>query len=426
MCLRDHSVKVDRLTFTRGGECSPEILKKVFSYAFLHGVKELVVSIGYSTNYVWPVCSNHLCDSLISLKLESEVNLCWVYLQPRLGSFKSLTVLHLKRVIINYPDSPFSGFPMLEKLTLINCHVDGNILNVQALRLLEFTIVSDQSLEYKGYPTHSGPVCIHTSSDLLVSMKLDSLEYVEYLFLLLESISASFTNLKVFHLKKAFINSLDTFSEFPVLEKLTLINWRVNTTGKTLIVHSQKLLELTISTNECIYSLALTTSKLIYFEYRGSNYPRLKTYEGGLPVLDTVVIDSNGVHIHKLEKRLLFENLLSLFDALYNTKSLTLFSYVVHHLSLFPDELLNRCSPFRELKSLKLDSIYLQNLNLFEIPLDVKAYLLKYSPHAKFTMMYPKSGHFCEKSDRGKKIFFLYIYLLWLVSMSFGSTLVKK
>ncbi|KAI3744988.1 hypothetical protein L1987_58087 [Smallanthus sonchifolius] len=97
----------------------------------------------------------------------------------------------------------------------------------------------------------------------------------------------------------------------------------------------------------------------------------------------------------------MFDDLLMLLNSFYNAKSLTLSSSIVHLLSLFPDELVNQCSPFRDLKCLKLDFSLFCNQNLFEGPRrllieslelvpGVKAYLLQKSHNAKCTVIYPK------------------------------------
>ncbi|KAI3793926.1 hypothetical protein L1987_36549 [Smallanthus sonchifolius] len=134
------------------------------------------------------------------------------------------------------------------------------------------------------------------------------------------------------------------------------------------------------------------TPKLRYFECRGFNFPRLTTRQGGLPVLDTLVVDYTGYCSQKKDKKTV-DDLLMLFSSFYNAKSLTVFSSVFHLLSFFPDELVNRGSPFGDLKCLKMDfSLFLTQSPLSDefwkfLPV-VKAYLLQKSPDAKCIMIY--------------------------------------
>ncbi|KAI3793927.1 hypothetical protein L1987_36550 [Smallanthus sonchifolius] len=290
-------VKLDKLTFKRGGTCSAKILKKVFDYAFSQGVKELEADIIYSrNNKSWPIWFHTSSDALTSLKLESGSDIGCSFLEPRSGSFKNLTKLHLRRAIITDLD-PFSGFPSLEKLTLVYCHLqtDGNTLNIYAPQLSELTI--------------------------------------------------SYYNQYV---------------------------------------------------NRC----ELMTPKLRYFECQGNNFPRLKTHQGGLPVLDTAVIGYNGFCSQNKEK-MMFDDLLMLFGSIYNAKSLTVSSSVVHLLTLFTNELVKQCSPFRDLKCLKLDFSSFHYQKLFVVPCrplkealrllpGVKGYLLQKSHDVKCTMICPE------------------------------------
>ncbi|CAI9276452.1 unnamed protein product [Lactuca saligna] len=291
---RDHSTKLEKLTFNRSGSCSAKILNSVFDYAFSLGVEHLSVNLQQSRNKTWPVFPVASFESLKRLTLESHSHMICPYLGPSSRSFKSLTVLHLRHALIKDPD-PFSGFPMLESLTLEDCHL-----------------------------------CMESD--------------------------------------------------------------------KTLRIHALRLTDLTISSLWNISCCEVTTPRLKFFDYKGHNFPLLPIHEG-LPVLEKVVIDFNGLCYRRQEK-LMFDDLMAMFYTMKNVKSLTLCSSVVQLLSFFPDELVRRSSPFRELKELKMDFTYLLWQNLFEricersketfqVPLDVKSYLLKNSPDAKFTFTYP-------------------------------------
>ncbi|KAI3520740.1 hypothetical protein L1887_10190 [Cichorium endivia] len=104
-----------------------------------------------------------------------------------------------------------------------------------------------------------------------------------------------------------------------------------------------------------------------------------------LSVLETMVIGYNGVCDRSIPEKRTFDDLLSLFCAFPNAKSLKLFSHIVHVLSLFQHELVKQSSPFRKLKCLELDFRYPWSFESSGngIPSNVKDYLLRNSPDAK-------------------------------------------
>ncbi|KAJ0704342.1 putative F-box domain, leucine-rich repeat domain superfamily [Helianthus annuus] len=245
----------------------------------------------------------------------------------------------------------------------------------------------------------SWPILEHMTSDSLTSLKLDSNSNMGCSFL--GPRSGAFNKLTSLYLKRVIIGDLDPFSGFPALKKLTLVSCNLlqtDGTTNTLNVHAPQLLELTISdyyVNRC----QLTTPNLRDFNCQGCNFPRLQAHQGGLPVLDTVVIDFIG-SCRENQRRKTFDDLMMLFNSLHSAKSLTLDSAVVQLLTFFPDELAKRCSPFPELKFLKVDFSRFHCQRLFEgdcrslsellkvVP-SVKGYLLKNSHEAKCTMVYP-------------------------------------
>ncbi|XP_024972927.1 F-box/FBD/LRR-repeat protein At2g04230-like [Cynara cardunculus var. scolymus] len=252
--------------------------------------------------------------------------------------------------------------------------------------------VNHLELFIKRFKNDSLPVCEQTSSDSLKTLKLKIHSYVSCPLL-----SGSFKNLTFLYLKGAIIKNHQPFSGFPMLEKLVLKDCRL---GKVLSVQAPKLCDLTISCRGCFDRCELTTPNLRFFKYMGSDFPLLVTRDG-LPVLETVVIDYYGV-CYDFEEQRLFDDLISLFWALDNAKSLTIFSTIVDVLNLFPDDLVNRNSPFCKLKCLNLDLKYLGMYeNLFDSLLPrrrlnmkrsyelVKAYLLNKSPEAKFSIIPP-------------------------------------
>lgn len=147
---RNHSLKLDTLTFAREGVASPEILKEVLNYAFSHSVKHVDVSINATRKEEWPVHRSASSDALLSLKLTSMSNTRCLFLEPEIlgfGSFKNLTVLYLKEAIITDSGS-FSQFPELNKLTLAGCHLStkNKMLNVQGQKLSELTVSCSESI----------------------------------------------------------------------------------------------------------------------------------------------------------------------------------------------------------------------------------------------------------------------------------------
>ncbi|XP_076903247.1 F-box/FBD/LRR-repeat protein At2g04230-like [Bidens hawaiensis] len=170
------------------------------------------------------------------------------------------------------------------------------------------------------------------SWDSLKRLKLDSLEPMCCSFF--GPRSGSFKNLANLYLKRVIITDLDPFSGFPALKKLKLVCCHLQTDGNTLKVHAPCLLELTIVYySKYVNRCNLTTPNLEYFEFRGNNFPRFEVTLG-LPVLETAIIKYNGF-CKKLEERTLFDDLIMVFEVLCNVKSLTIYSSVVHLLSLF-------------------------------------------------------------------------------------------
>ncbi|MFS8014765.1 putative leucine-rich repeat domain superfamily [Helianthus anomalus] len=132
----------------------------------------------------------------------------------------------------------------------------------------------------------SWPIWVHTTSDSLQSLKLDSNSNMGCSFLGPRS-GGAFKKLTSLYLK------------------------RTDGTTNTLNVHAPQLLELTISYYYVNYRCQLTTPNLRYFNCRGCNFPRLQG--GGLPVLDTMVIDFTG-SCRENQRRKTFDDLMMLFN----------------------------------------------------------------------------------------------------------------
>ncbi|XP_076931367.1 F-box/FBD/LRR-repeat protein At5g22700-like [Bidens hawaiensis] len=194
-------------------------------------------------------------------------------------------------------------------------------------RVEELDVSINKARKESGWPIMSHPSC-----DSLKSLKLQSYKlYIRCSYLGLRS--GPFKNLASLHLRKAIITDLDPFSGFTALKKLTLVWCFVLTDEKTLNIHAPHLSELTLS--YCVNQFTAVG------DTRSS-------------VLDTVDIRLEGCY-RADQVRIMFEDLMMIFNALCNAKSVTVYPSVIHLLSLFPDELADRCSPFQELKSLKVD-----------------------------------------------------------------------
>ncbi|XP_076910901.1 putative F-box/FBD/LRR-repeat protein At4g03220 [Bidens hawaiensis] len=426
------SVKLDKLTFKHVGDCGDEISQLVFDYAFSQGVEELEASIQNIKS--WPTGSS---DTLTSLKFTKigSISAGYTFLELRsAGSFKNLTSLYLRSVTIGDLD-PFSGFPALNKLRLDFCPLatEGNALNVHAPQLSKFTIFygREQSVRRCEFTTpklkhfdwqgseiphlmgsfpflqavfvkyigrrHQEKASIQDikswSSDSITSLKFMKSGSIIAGRTFLEPRSVgTFKNLTNLYLQNVTIGDPDPFSGFPALEKLQLDVCPLTTEDNALNVHAPQLSEFTIFYNrgQSVRRCEFTTPKLKYFYWNGRDIPHLT---GGFPVLETVSIDYNG-YCRQEKERMMFDDLLMLFNSLRNARSLDLSSPVVHLLTLFP---LNGSSPpFPKLKCLKLHLESFRNPHLFfqrpcrlltellELVPGLKAYLLPRSPDSFF------------------------------------------
>ncbi|XP_076934530.1 F-box/FBD/LRR-repeat protein At2g04230-like [Bidens hawaiensis] len=150
----------------------------------------------------------------------------------------------------------------------------------------------------------------HASCDSLKILKLESRNDIGCSYL--GPRSESFKNLASLHLRNAIISDPDPFSGFHVLKKLKLSFGEV--ISRSLKLHA---------------------------------------------VIDTAIIEYGG-YCEIPQRKKLFDNVLR------NVKSLTVYNSVVHIFLLFPDELANWCSPFQNLKSLKVDLSLLYRQKLLE------------------------------------------------------------
>ncbi|GJX04976.1 F-box/LRR-repeat protein-like protein [Tanacetum coccineum] len=134
---------LDTLIYKRDKVSRAMILKKVIDYAFSHNVKHLDFWVDGVEGREWPIVLHGFVDSLISLRLQSdEDNVRCSCLGPLSRSFTNLTDLYLKLAVITEQDL-FSGFPKLNKLTLVRCQLNTNskTLKVHAKQLSELSIL---------------------------------------------------------------------------------------------------------------------------------------------------------------------------------------------------------------------------------------------------------------------------------------------
>lgn len=163
-----------------------------------------------------------------------------------------------------------------------------------------------------------GPAVLHGFGDSLVSLRLQSEKNARCSYL--GPLSRSFRNLTDLYLKYVIITDQDSFSGFPVLNKLTLDSCQLNTNCKTLKVHAQQVSELSIVPyNKRIDCIELMTPKLKLFKYHGFKFPVLKTC-GGLPNLDSVAVAFPGVTIE--DEKIVFDDLMMFLSKVYDVKSL--------------------------------------------------------------------------------------------------------
>lgn len=237
------------------------------------------------------------------------------------------------------------------------------------------------------------PVVLHGFVDSLISLRLQSEVNVRCSYLL-GPLSISFRNLTDLYLKCAFITDQDSFSGFPVLNKLTLVRCQLNTYGKTLKVHAQQLSELSIVPyHKRIDCIELMTPKLKLFKYHGFKFPVLKTCDD-LPNLDSVAVAFPGILKIEDQKRV-FDDLMLFLSKVYNVKSLKVCKDIVRILSLFQEELVNRCPPFRDFKfdvedfDKRNSDQRMRKTEYVEVISDMKDYLFHKSPAAKDRMLCP-------------------------------------
>ncbi|GKA94823.1 F-box/LRR-repeat protein-like protein [Tanacetum coccineum] len=237
------------------------------------------------------------------------------------------------------------------------------------------------------------PIVLHGFVDSLISLRLQSDED-NVRCSCLGPLSRSFRNLTDLYLKLAVITEQDPFSGFPMLNKLTLVRCQLNTNSKTLKVHAKQLSELSILPYEKdIDCIELITPKLKLFEYKGFRFPKLKTCDG-LPNLDSVVVAFAGCSKRYDEKRM-FDDLMMFFSKVYSVKSLKVCKGIVRILSLFQEELVSRCPPFRDFKfevedfDRRPSESIMRTTEYLEVISDMKDYLLRKSPIAKDRILYP-------------------------------------
>ncbi|KAI3809227.1 hypothetical protein L1987_25197 [Smallanthus sonchifolius] len=131
---RNGSIKIDDVNIKVTDHTS---MDKVFNYALARGVLNLSIDCSeYLTQYR-PISCVNASDSLISLTLKGMLDF------DRFPVFSGLVSLRLERVKIVQPE-PFSSFPNLKELFLVNCKLrsDLPVLVVIGFQLSRLTIFS--------------------------------------------------------------------------------------------------------------------------------------------------------------------------------------------------------------------------------------------------------------------------------------------
>ncbi|PWA78670.1 F-box domain, cyclin-like protein [Artemisia annua] len=119
------------------------LVARVFDYALLHGVRNVSIDNSGCWHYTFPC--NKSSDLLISLTLKG-----WIIFDKCLN-FNGLVSLRLEGVFISRHE-PFSSFPNLEELVLVNCQLFSNLDDFKVigtqLSRLTISLCSDEPISY--------------------------------------------------------------------------------------------------------------------------------------------------------------------------------------------------------------------------------------------------------------------------------------
>ncbi|KVI09669.1 putative F-box/FBD/LRR-repeat protein At4g03220 [Cynara cardunculus var. scolymus] len=134
LAYRNGSIKIDNVSIK---VTDHKTMARVFRYAMSHRVPNLSIDTSQNLSKYHPISCADSSDSLMSFTLKGMLNF------GRFPKFSGLVSLRLERVKI-IESEPFSCFPNLEKLFLVNCKLPFDLpaLEVIGSRLSRLTISS--------------------------------------------------------------------------------------------------------------------------------------------------------------------------------------------------------------------------------------------------------------------------------------------
>ncbi|XP_022637538.1 uncharacterized protein LOC111241825 isoform X2 [Vigna radiata var. radiata] len=184
------------------------------------------------------------------------------------------------------------------------------------------------------------------------------------------------------------VNSFDPFKGCVNLESLHIDRCTYHDEINTFKISTPNLLDLNIShflvdgefgENDCVFELQ--TPRLRYFKYDGYRLYCFST-EINLLFVEELYID-----VGLLPKDIYsLYTLIELFEIMQRAKSISLSSKIIEVLSMFPDELEDKCSPFTRMETFELIG---DTSSSFAMPQDVKNYLFgednsSFTPQTEF------------------------------------------
>ncbi|CAH1438073.1 unnamed protein product [Lactuca virosa] len=134
LASRNGAIKIDSVNIK---VTDHKIMARVFRYALSQGVPNVSIDTSQNLSKYHPVSCVNSSDSLMNLTLKGMLNF------GKFPNFSGLISLRLERVKI-VESEPFSCFPNLEELFLVNCKLPSElpVLEVIAFQLSRLTISS--------------------------------------------------------------------------------------------------------------------------------------------------------------------------------------------------------------------------------------------------------------------------------------------
>ncbi|KAL3638796.1 hypothetical protein CASFOL_016703 [Castilleja foliolosa] len=144
---RDDTSSIDKFTLkSKHMSTDPTFLGNCISYAISHGARHLDIDANCHPTPLRYLPDNlFVSETLRVLNIKQYTNSIVVPKQP--FTIPNLKTLHLDSFEFRddnndpyrFPTEPFSGFPILEELTIRNCEVSGLIIRSTRLRVLEIS-----------------------------------------------------------------------------------------------------------------------------------------------------------------------------------------------------------------------------------------------------------------------------------------------